>query len=175
MKHKIIFLLSLLLFVFTLTVKAQDNLLEIEDASPGISLEGRIPLLLIHGWNYDGKPSPPATGQWNNFLNYLLNDPELREFYKPYFVKYWSNSISVNTIAGLLRDRVQQAGFHEKEIVIIAHSMGGLVSRSFMNEYTYTSGRFNGKKCGENVRLLITLGTPHHGSPMANGLHVIMK
>lgn len=169
MKHKIIFLLSLLLFVFTLTVKAQDNLLEIEDASPGISLEGRIPLLLIHGWNYDGKPSPPATGQWNNFLNYLLNDPELREFYKPYFVKYWSNSISVNTIAGLLRDRVQQAGFHEKEIVIIAHSMGGLVSRSFMNEYTYTSGRFNGKKCGENVRLLITLGTPHHGSPMANG------
>ncbi len=169
MKHKFIFLLSFLLFAIALTVNAQDNLLDIEDASPGISLEGRIPLLLIHGWNYNGKPSPPATGQWNNFLNYLLNDPELREFYKPYFVKYWSNSIPVNAIAGLLRDKIQQTGFHEKEIVIIAHSMGGLVSRSFMNEYSYTSGKNIGKKCGENVRLLITLGTPHHGSPMANG------
>jgi hypothetical protein len=47
--------------------------------------------------------------------------------------------------------------------------MGGLVSRSFMNEYKYTSGKYIDKKCGENVRLLITLGTPHHGSPMANG------
>lgn len=169
MKHKFIFLVFSLLYAFIITAKAQDNLLDIEDASPGISLEGRIPLLLIHGWNYDGKPAPPATGQWNNFLNYLLNDTELREFYKPYFVKYWSNSIPVNTIAGLLRDRIQQAGFHEKEIVIIAHSMGGLVSRSFMNEYKYTSGKNIDKKCGENVRLLITLGTPHHGSPMANG------
>ncbi len=165
MNNKLRYIIFTVLFLYGFTLLGQDNILEIEDASPGISLEGRIPLFLIHGWNYDGEPAPPATGQWNNFLNYLLNDPELREFYKPYFIKYWSNAVTVNTISGLLRDKIQQAGFHEKDIVIIAHSMGGLVSRSFMNEHYFN----NGKKCGDKVKLLITLGTPHHGSPMANG------
>jgi hypothetical protein len=68
MKHKFIFLVLSILFAFIITAKAQDNLLDIEDASPGISLEGRIPLLLIHGWNYDGKPAPPATDSGITFL-----------------------------------------------------------------------------------------------------------
>lgn len=165
MKNKLIYIIFTALFLSSFSLWSQDNLLEIEDASPAISLEGRIPLFLVHGWNYDGKPAPPTTGQWNNFLNYLLNDPELKEFYKPYFIKYWSNAAPVSTISGLLRDKIQQAGFHEKEFIIVAHSMGGLVSRSLMNEQYFN----NGKKCGDNVRLLITLGTPHHGSPMANG------
>ncbi|HPR61762.1 MAG TPA: hypothetical protein PLF35_12485, partial [Prolixibacteraceae bacterium] len=31
-----------------------DNLLVIEDVSPELSLEGRKPLLLIHGWSFEG-------------------------------------------------------------------------------------------------------------------------
>ena len=39
---------------------------------------------------------------------------------------------------------------------IIAHSMGGLVSRCYIKRYPYT------------VAGLVTLGTPHQGSPLAN-------
>jgi triacylglycerol esterase/lipase EstA (alpha/beta hydrolase family) len=147
-----------------------DNLMEIEDVSPELSLEGRIPLLMVHGWNFgDQIPTPPGTGYWEYFKNYLLSDPELSKYFKPYYVKYWSNAVPVNQIGGLLRDKIELAGFHEMPLVLIGHSMGGLVSRSFMNECSFTTGINAGKKCGDIVKLLITLGSPHHGSPMANG------
>jgi triacylglycerol esterase/lipase EstA (alpha/beta hydrolase family) len=160
---------------------SDDDWLQIEDASPEISLEGRIPLLFIHGWSFSGRPSSPGTGYWEFFKNYLINDPELIKYFKPYYVKYWSNAVSVYELGGLLRNKVEQAGFSERPFVIIGHSMGGLVSRSFMNEYSFKTGINAGKKCGELVKLLITLGSPHHGSPMANGparddkVNVILK
>jgi len=152
-----------------LTSFSDEDLLYLEDASPELPLDDRTPLLLVHGWSFDGKPAAPGGGYWYNFINYLLNDPELRNFYKPYYVKYWSNAVSVQELGHLLRDKVEQAGFSNKEIAVIAHSMGGLVSRSFINENTYETGKYTGEKCGENVKLLVTLSSPHHGSPMANG------
>jgi len=148
---------------------AEEDWINIEDVSPELSQEGRIPLILVHGWSFNGKPAPPGTGYWDFFKNYLMNDPELKKYFKPYYVKYWSNAVSVNQLGSLLRNEIEQAGLHELPLVIIGHSMGGLVSRSFMNENVYTTGINAGKKCGDIVKLLITLGTPHHGSPMANG------
>jgi len=145
-----------------------DNLLVIEDVSPELSLEGRKPLLLIHGWSFEGKPAPPGGGFWKGFKDYLLADAELRANFKPYYVKYWSNEVSVKDLAIELRKKVEEAGLHEQKIAIIGHSMGGLVSRSYINENTFTQGIASGQKCGEMVDLLITLGSPHHGSPMAN-------
>ena len=146
-----------------------DQLVEIVDVSPELSLEGRKPLLLIHGWSFEGEPAPPSGGYWDNFKNYLKNDPELRANFKPYYVKYWSNYVSVKEIAAELRNKLEEAGLHEQKIIIMGHSMGGLVSRSFMNEQVFTKGISKNKKCGDNVDLLITLGSSHHGSPMANG------
>lgn len=145
-----------------------DQLLVIEDVSPGLSLEGRKPLLLIHGWSFDGKPAPPGGGYWEHFKNYLLNDPLLSANFKPYYVKYWSNDVSVKDLATELRRQVEAIGFHEQKIAILAHSMGGLVARSYLNESVFSKGIAQGKKCGDMVDVLITLGTPHHGSPMAN-------
>ena len=42
---------------------------------------------------------------------------------------------------------------------VIAHSMGGLVSRHYIYKYPNT------------IAGLVTLGTPHHGSPLANSLN----
>ena len=39
-----------------------DELVEIVDVSPELELEGRKPLLLIHGWSFEGKPAPPGGG-----------------------------------------------------------------------------------------------------------------
>lgn len=146
-----------------------DNLLVIEDVSPELTIEDRKPLLLIHGWSFDGDPAPPSGGYWDSFKNYLLNDSTLRANFKPYYVKYWSNEVSVKGIANELRVQVEALGFNEQKIVILAHSMGGLVARSYMTEQLFSKGSTTGLQCGKLVDRLITLGTPHHGSPMANG------
>lgn len=146
-----------------------DTILSIEDPLPELSAEGRKPLLLIHGWNSDGNPAPPAGSYWNNFINYLKNDPDLQANFKPYLVRYWSNAVPVIDIAEELRNKVEALGIHEQKIVVIGHSMGGLVARSFMNDHQFTKGISMGQECGANVDLLITLSSPHHGSPMANG------
>ena len=49
----------------------------------------------------------------------------------------------------------------------MAHSMGGLVARSYMNHHSHNTGRWLNQRGGERVRVLITLGTPHHGTPAA--------
>jgi pimeloyl-ACP methyl ester carboxylesterase len=45
---------------------------------------------------------------------------------------------------------------------LVAHSMGGLVSRYYLE-----SALFNGRKAFSSVKRLITMGTPHHGAPLA--------
>ncbi|MDA3928584.1 MAG: T9SS type A sorting domain-containing protein [Prolixibacteraceae bacterium] len=146
-----------------------DELLIIDDVASELSLDGRKPLLLIHGWSFDGQPARPTGGYWDNFKDYLLNDATLRANFKPYYVRYWSNYVPIAEIAEALRIKLEEAGLHEQKIAIIGHSMGGLISRSFINEQSFTKGISKDKKCGENVDLLITLGSPHHGTPMANG------
>lgn len=47
-------------------------------------------------------------------------------------------------------------------ITLLAHSMGGLVSRCYLE-----SGLYNDRKGFANVKALITMGTPHRGAPMA--------
>ncbi|MFH2050491.1 MAG: InlB B-repeat-containing protein, partial [bacterium] len=49
--------------------------------------------------------------------------------------------------------------FSERQVVLMAHSMGGLVARHAMN----TNENFRDK-----VHKLITMGSPHLGSPLAN-------
>src|SRR5262249_19322730 len=51
---------------------------------------------------------------------------------------------------------------------IVAHSMGGLVARAYMQQHKHNTGVFLGKDGGERVLKLITLATPHHGTPGAN-------
>ncbi len=48
--------------------------------------------------------------------------------------------------------------------MILAHSMGGLVARSMMQEYAFRDGR----RGGDRVLHLVTLGTPHQGSQLAD-------
>ena len=55
-----------------------------------------------------------------------------------------------------------------QKVDVIAHSYGGLLSRWYMEQ----SGTFEAKR---NVRKLITLGTPHLGSPQANMVREVLK
>ena len=52
----------------------------------------------------------------------------------------------------------------DKNITIIGHSLGGLIGRAFMMSKWPGSNEF----CGDDVWRLLTLATPHHGTPLAN-------
>ncbi|WP_448102318.1 lipase/acyltransferase domain-containing protein [Luteibacter jiangsuensis] len=67
--------------------------------------------------------------------------------------------------ADLLADKVDvlhAAHGEDLAINIVAHSMGGLVARYYLE-----SGKYIGRKGFSSVRRLVTIGTPHRGAPLA--------
>ena len=83
--------------------------------------------------------------------------------------------ISANgrAFADLLERLVQEWPAPVEELVIIGHSMGGLVSRSALHY-----GDAQGHGWPRRLRKLIFLGAPHHGAPMERGgqwLHLALN
>jgi len=56
----------------------------------------------------------------------------------------------------------------DRDVVIIGHSMGGLVTRALMNEDFIKAGGKAGLPAGERVIRAITLAAPHHGTALVN-------
>ncbi len=74
---------------------------------------------------------------------------------------YENLDTAIDKIAEKLKERLDEAGLgpkHGKTFHIFAHSMGGLVSRWFIEK----------EDGGEVVTRLFTFGTPHNGSPYSN-------
>ena len=122
------------------------------------------PLIIIHGWQGKNGLTNPETLKkfehsaeiyWDTFLNYF-NNSELKDIYQIYLYKYPSyKHITYN--ARILEELIGEiSNLNNKKTVILAHSMGGLVARSLIEEHGYTG-----------AQTLITLATPHHGSPAA--------
>ena len=87
---------------------------------------------------------------------------EIELGYSPLYVRYnTGRHISENgrELATALEDLVAAWPVHVDEVVLIGHSMGGLVSRSACHY-----GADN--KCVAKVHHVFTLGTPHHGAPL---------
>jgi pimeloyl-ACP methyl ester carboxylesterase len=135
------------------------------DSSP---IGNRIPLILIHGIQEDSTI-------WTNFLNYWANSPNLRSQFKPFEFGYYTDNsyissgdpTSVYQLGQDLGGYLQQGpnyGLNGAPVTILAHSMGGLVARSMMANYFFSDHT----KGDSKVSLLITLATPHHGTPAAN-------
>jgi len=162
----------------------------------GDTSENKIPLILIHGihGNQTGSSllftiddiNNPNYLYWQNFLDYFYAN-DLHQKFKLYLFFYESDKYSVREIARSLRNKLDDAIDCEKgdsctygekikdvPFVIVAHSMGGLVARSYMQEHSHRTGFYgginhaDGKRGGERIINLITLATPHHGSPAVN-------
>ena len=120
---------------------------------------GRL-AVLVHGlclndrhWNRNGHDHGAA----------LARDLGYMTFYLHYNTGL---HISVNgrAFADLLQALVAECPALIEELVIIGHSMGGLVSRSACHY-----GAAGGHDWPRHLRKLIFLGTPHHGAPMERG------
>ncbi|MDB5388763.1 MAG: hypothetical protein JWM11_4409 [Planctomycetaceae bacterium] len=125
---------------------------------------GSIPIVLVHGWTAErpGGSDPSCVG-WTPFLDGLLT-PEIESRFSFYiFVHDSSEPVGFDGSgnAQQLGEAIDLLNLAPGvQIGVIAHSRGGLVARAFMN-------RYKGGAWGDRTFTLITLATPHHGSPAA--------
>ncbi|HSN25159.1 MAG TPA: hypothetical protein VLT45_02705, partial [Kofleriaceae bacterium] len=87
--------------------------------------------------------------------------------YTPLYVRYNSGRhISTNgaALAELLERLVTSWPMDVEELVLVGHSMGGLVARSACHAGAERDARWL-----RQLRALITLGSPHHGAPLERG------
>lgn len=144
-----------------------------DDPQDLINREGRTPLILIHGIFGTEDLNHLDDTYWRNFLTYFKSTPALYEKFKVYRFHYLSNKCQISELARGLGQQIDQmirrGKLEDKPLVIIAHSMGGLIARAYMSTYTHRGiGNYAGQLGGERVLKLITLATPHHGTPAAN-------
>ena len=126
--------------------------------------DSRIPIILVHGMSGDKKQdSLNYWYGWCNNANGRFNDDAMRSKFKVFRYVYDSRRPIADNGMAFAQFVNQYYQLHnelsERQVVIMAHSMGGLVSRYALN----TNSEFRGK-----VHRLVTLGTPHLGSPGAN-------
>ena len=148
--------------------KLQRPLTLATEANAGMVDAERTPLILVHGWQVlvqfqalDKTQFFPGLCAWEEFTkNYTNTDSTsaglqmLRDEYQLFTYSYNSeNSIHVN--AQQLADKVSSV-FGNQEVVLLAHSMGGLVSNIYREEFP------------NNIRRIITAATPNMGSSMLN-------
>lgn len=129
--------------------------------------EGQIPLILVHGiqptWGlcddfdtYDPlNLDDEEINTFDGLASKLLKNSEINDKYRLYTYKYPTNA-PIQEASDELWNQIESNGQIQKP-VILAHSMGGLVARKMVA----TEG-------DEMIRGLITLGTPHNGTPIAN-------
>jgi len=153
----------------------------------------RTPIIFIHGWqgdrsdafsillDYDkdgkGSDSPSsAEAYWRNLLTYMYkyHGEDFKKF-KPY-VYHYPTYKHINFNARMLKDLIDELkgkddclrnGYDNGKIIIIAHSMGTLVSRDLMENYTYKDQHNQDKLMLDKVQKFISLAGVHHGSPGA--------
>ncbi|MBO9538582.1 alpha/beta fold hydrolase [Herbaspirillum sp.] len=105
------------------------------------------PVLLIHGYGCN-------SGYWR-WMSLALREAHITHYaldMEPVFG-------SIDGYAPLVDAAVRrvQAETGQQKIVIVAHSMGGLAARAYLRDHGTT-----------HIARVITLGTPHHGTAIAN-------
>jgi len=103
-----------------------------------------LPVLLVHGIGCNA-------GVWWG----MRRDLAARGIAPVYTMSYGPPLASIELFADQLAEKIAgiRAATGAGQIVIVTHSMGGLVARAYLRRYG-----------GAHVRRLITLGAPHQGS-----------
>lgn len=126
---------------------------------------GEKPLIFVHGWQpfrttcEEFVDFDPVSKTFASLIEQLDLEEEVRSNYSFYKYVYPTNSPILAASDDLL-NQIESKGLIDP--VVIGHSMGGLVGRGLMA----THG-------ADKLRGLITLGTPHEGSPLADGIWVL--
>jgi triacylglycerol esterase/lipase EstA (alpha/beta hydrolase family) len=107
----------------------------------------RLPVVLIHGVLVND-------GVWLKLRRFLLR----HDVAPVYAMNYRPPLADIEVFAEQLDARIEKVrvATGAERIVLVAHSMGGLVARAYLRRFG-----------AQRVAKLITIGTPHHGSMLA--------
>lgn len=153
----------------------------------------KMPVVMVHGlW------SSPIT--WMEMYNDLRSDPQVRDHYQFWFYLYptgqpfWTSATQMREDLAAMRREVDPTRHYPAldEIVLVGHSMGGLIAKLQTVESadafwaTVSDHPLAGLKAdpdtvralattfyfrpNPSIRRVITLGTPHRGSPFSNDI-----
>lgn len=132
-----------------------DVLLEVTTTPP----PERLPIVFVHGWlglpgGNCGLPQP------NSYFERLDDDLRDNGYHVEYAVLESSPCYTPPLVenVGELKQAIEsaKAATGQDKVILIAHSMGGLVSRAYIESPDY----------GHDVQAIFTLGSPHLGVPV---------
>jgi pimeloyl-ACP methyl ester carboxylesterase len=152
-----------------------------------------MPVVMVHGlW------SSPIT--WMEMYNDLRSDPHVRDHYQFWFYLYptgqpfWTSATQMREDLAMMRREIdpQRAAPALDQMVLVGHSMGGLISKlqtvesadafwKTMSDQPFAELKADPEtvralattfyfRPNPSVRRVVTLGTPHRGSPFSNDL-----
>lgn len=151
-------------------LRRQGQALSIESGALAAAIDRPSPRLLIavHGLCLDDLRWTPKTGESAVDIPATL----ARQLGYTNLCLHYNTGRPIATngreFAVLLEQLVEQWPVPVEEVVLLGHSMGGLVSRSACH-YACDSGH----RWPEKLRRMIFLGTPHHGSPLERAGHLL--
>ncbi|TGK37487.1 alpha/beta hydrolase [Leptospira gomenensis] len=131
--------------------------------------ENKPKLVLIHGWDFKEKNVDPPTdkftkvsnlrGTWDDVLEMYSQDLfQVQTNYELYTFTYRTSDYVENNGRRLI-DKLNSVFSPEDKVILLAHSMGGLVSRSAL---------YHSNNTYEVIDFVVSLGTPYLGSPFAS-------
>ena len=106
-----------------------------------------LPVLLIHGYGCN-------SGYWRSMRRRLVQS---RISFKAIDLEPLLGGIDdyAGSIDKALQSLCRESG--KEQIIILAHSMGGLAARAYLRQYS-----------SRRIAKIITIGTPHYGTVLAN-------
>jgi len=141
--------------------------------------DGKVPLILVHG--IDVLPigacglNQQYADTWNKFKTYFdqTGSSDLTAKYDLFTFQYPTN-LPIKDNGRRLAEELFRV-FGSRPVVVVAHSMGGLVTRS-ADLYFSTSSQFHEAAAVDiDIRNVITLDTPHRGTPIADNLATLVE
>jgi pimeloyl-ACP methyl ester carboxylesterase len=157
---------------FPMTVRAHGRDVPLDRASIAAAFPEARPRLVVflHGlaesdasWWLHTAAVPETAGSYGDRLQRDLG-------LTPVYLRYNTGlrvSDNGRALSRLLVDLVEAWPVPASDILLIGHSMGGLVARSACHDATA-----RGEAWVASVRTIVTLGTPHLGAPLEKAVHV---
>lgn len=136
------------------------------------------PVVLLDGWQLPSATSAcpmssDSSGTFGNLQNYLLGSPNFvpAVFFFENCTECPNCTIEqLGADLGSFLNSIQYAdGTPVPQIDVVAHSMGGLIVRSYLSGKETTSGAFS-PPLSPKIRKAVFIGTPHFGSFQADSL-----
>lgn len=79
-----------------------------------------------------------------------------------------SKSIPLETVVFALLDRFSHLGFGDRPVILVCHSLGGLVAKQLVRAAAERTASDMWKKVGAAIKGVVFISTPHSGAPLAN-------